>query len=442
MSMIFFMLQLALLAGLAAYLADSPGTVHITWHDYVIDTSASFLGVTILGLGLVLYFIFRMGHFIKYGPGLWRIRRRLKNTHEGQRYIDQSILALAGGNAPEAGKIAINARKKLGVSILTQTLQAQAAQLAGDYSMARNIFRDLAARKETAVLGYRGLIMDAKREENWQEVERLVNELHQLKPQTPWLNTIRFDLHVRNRDWQQANLALSNIGSARLLPSQDLADTRAAIFVALSKQKAEERQFEDALKWAEKAIQQKQNWLPAIINLAQQQMTTGNKRTAYRTIAKYWPNTPHPHLASLYYQGERDSLEAYRQLQRLCKSYTPLNRLILAEAALAANIWGEAKRHLTEIVNHRHATQSIYKMLARIELHENGNAPSSRLWLDKVLETPPDPAWLCGSCGGTHPYWQATCSHCGQFNTLDWRTPGQSYKAEHKQILYSQGWID
>jgi uncharacterized membrane-anchored protein len=54
----FFLLKLAILVALALWLADRPGTAHLIWHGYVIETSAAFIGLCVLAAGFVFYFFF------------------------------------------------------------------------------------------------------------------------------------------------------------------------------------------------------------------------------------------------------------------------------------------------------------------------------------------------------------------------------------------------
>ena len=110
------------------------------------------------------------------------------------------------------------------------------------------------------------------------------------------------------------------------------------------------------------------------------------------------------------------------------------NHLALAEAALAARLWGEARHHLTAAgaVPADAAAPSgtagapprrLCVMMARLEEGERGDVAASRAWRDRALEAPADPAWLCRACGGESGEWQALCPHCGGFDTLDWDAP-------------------
>ena len=207
-----FTLRLAIIIALAVWFVDRSGSARLVWGGYVIETSAAFIGFCVLAAGFIFYLLLRFLHFLRHGSKHSRLRKGLKKWQHGHDHLTKGLVAIAGGDAAEAGRHAVQARKLLGATVATRLLQAQAAQLAGDASAAQEIFHALAAEPDSAVLGYRGLIMEARRARNWAEVERLVEKLHRLKPETPWLNLIRFDLLARRQAWDEANMALAQAG--------------------------------------------------------------------------------------------------------------------------------------------------------------------------------------------------------------------------------------
>jgi HemY protein len=438
-----FILRLAVLVAVAVWLADRPGTARIIWHDYVIETSAAFLGLCALGIGFVFYLLFRFWHLLIHGPELWRMSRKLKKMRQGQDCLTQGLAAVAGGDAAEAGRFAVGARKLLGPTVATRLLQAQAAQLAGDHNAAREIFRALAEETDSATLGYRGLIMDARRTGNWDEVDRLIGKLQQLKPKTPWLHLIRFESAARRQQWNEAGAALEHASSARFLEPERLRRYRAAIMIATSQTEARQGRHAKALQAAEQAASQAPDWLPAVINLAQSQTASGHSRAARRTVEKNWARMAHPQLASIYRVDGSDPIEVYKLIEQLCRDSidAPVSRLVLADAALKADIWGEARRHLLALLGGARTTQSAYRMMARLERRESGDEQAAMQWMTKAAEAPPDPAWLCRACGGAHEDWQAACRHCGTFATLEWQSPGVSrmQKQDAGNMLGNQG---
>lgn len=428
MKFFIFILQITALAAIALWLADRPGTAQITWHGTVIETSAAFLALCVLVLAFALHLLFRLWHLLRHGPANWRMRRKLQKAQQGQTQLTQGLIAIASGNATEAGRLAIAARKNIGSGTAAQWLQAQAAQLAGDHRAAREIFRALAADPDAAVLGYRGLITEAKRAGKWDEVDRLMNELHRLKPSTPWLSLIRMESAARRRQWEEAESALSHAVAARLLDSEAGRRTRSALRIAASRAATMRGEFDVALQAAEQAAKQSPDWLPAIINLAETLAATGHDRAATRAIERAWKTHPHPQLAQIVKHQAATPLDAFKQTERLCRANESAaeSHVALAEAALDADIWGEARRHLTASASSGTATQGIYKMLARLERREHGDERAATAWLAKAAEAAPDPAWLCRSCGGAHTQWQPVCAFCGAFDSLEWQSAGKS----------------
>ena len=423
-----FILQIAVLAALALWFADQPGTAHIVWHETVIETSAAFLVFALFVLAYGLFLLFRLWHFLRHAPTHWRLRRKLDNAQKGQDQITQGLIALASGQAVEAGRLAIAARKSGTHLKLTQWLQAQAAQLAGDTKAAQEIFRALAADKDAAILGYRGLITEAKRTGQWDEVDCLLTELRQIKPQLPWLGLIRMESAARRQQWAEAEAALAQAVAGRLLDSESGRRTRAALRIAAARAALTQGDDDAAVQAAEQAARHNPDWFPAQIQLAETLGHTGHRRAALRAIERAWKKNPHPQLAQILRENAASPMEAFKQTEHLCRGNESRieSRLALAEAALNADIWGEARRHLTTAIKDGIATQAVYKMLARLERRERGDERAAATWLAKASETASDPVWLCCVCGGAQTHWHPICAPCGSFDSLEWRSAGQS----------------
>ena len=429
-----FILQLALIVGVAVWLADQPGTARIVWHDYVVETSAAFLSIAFGAGALVLFLVYRLWRFVVEGPRFWRLRRQIKKMRQGHDFVTQGLVALASGDAAEAGRLAVASRKNLGASAATQWLQAQAAQLAGDLATAKVLFQTLANDPSTAALGYRGLISAALKARKWDEAERYVEKLHHVKPKTPWLSLVRFELATHRHAWREAGEALAQASAARLLEAPLARRHQAALLVMASDEDEKRGHPDRALQAAEKAARLSPDWLPALAALAHQQMAMGHARAAQRTLEKAWAKAPHPQLAALARQGmiSTRALDVYKHIQRLTRADRdhPASHRALAEAALSADLWGEARRHAMALANKPQATQGVFLLLAKLERRESGNDAAATRWLMKAVEAPPDPVWLCGACGAGHQNWRAVCKDCGAFDRLVWQTPGQALRQD------------
>ena len=150
-------------------------------------------------------------------------------------------------------------------------------------------------------------------------------------------------------------------------------------------------------------------------------------------MERAWRTAPHPELAQIYgaiHDGEA-SLACVKSFERLA-AQNPTAReshVAVAEAALDAQLWGEARRHLEEAMEGAPTTR-LCLLMARLEEAEHRESGAARDWLDRAVTAPPDPRYLCASCGGESLEWRTLCPHCWDFDALFWRTPAAAARGD------------
>jgi HemY protein len=95
----------------------------------------------------------------------------------------------------------------------------------------------------------------------------------------------------------------------------------------------------------------------------------------------------------------------------------------LAAAALAAQLWGEARRHLERAGAHDRPSARVCRLMAELEEAEHGDGAAARAWLARAADAAPDPAYVCRACNTQARDWTALCPNCSDFDTLRWSTP-------------------
>jgi HemY protein len=252
---------------------------------------------------------------------------------------------------------------------------------------------------------------------------------------------MRFESAVAHRDWRAAEAALAEAETERVIEAAKARHHRAALLIAISHHEALRGERARAVQAAEQAARLMPDWTPATINLTEQLLAAGHRRAALRTLGRGFAHTPHPQLAAVYGDeaGTAGALETFRQITRLLTGHTEAStQLVLGETALAADLWGEARRHLMALVERGEATRKTYQLLAKLERREKGDEAAALIWSAKAGEAPLDPIWLCEACGGAQQEWRVICAHCGAFDSLDWRAPGVSKSASAKILPYAQ----
>ena len=184
-----------------------------------------------------------------------------------------------------------------------------------------------------------------------------------------------------------------------------------------------------ALPAAREAVKLAPDLVPARVQLARLLTEAGRQREATKVIEQGWSMGPHPDLAAAYaaLQPEEAPIARYRRFERL-SALAPRHReslLALAECAMAAGLWGEARKDLEFVAEaeHDHPSQRLARLMVRLAEGERGDAAAVRRWLTAAAEADPEPGWRCTRCGTLVPAWQANCPHCRAFDTLAWQAP-------------------
>ena len=440
MRILLALIVMAALVAAAVFLADRPGQVEIVWQEWEVETS---LGVLVAALLLaVLLFSCLVGAIaaILRVPGRIRRRRREWARRAGDAALTRALVALAAGNPAEAQLEAQRAEELLDGSAVALLLAAEAAERQGEREAARRRFAILAEQPETALLGLRGLLGQALRNGGSATALRLAERAHRLRPAVPWLTETLLELQARAGEW---DAALETLGVARRrggIPTDRLRHRRGVVLYELSR--AAERRGDPHRAAALAARAQKDAPDLAAIACDQARLLTalGRSRAAERALERGWRAAPQPEMARAYVdiRPEAGSVERAGALERLAGQNPDAveSHLALAEAALAAQLWGEARRHLSMAgasPTSPGPSRRFCLLMARLE--DTEGAGRAREWLDRAVGAGPDPCYVCAACAAETLEWQSLCPRCRGFDTLAWQLPERRGKEFDTALL-------
>jgi HemY protein len=430
MRRILVLVALAAVVIAAATIADYPGRVDIIWQGWEIDTSVGVLIAALAILALALWLVLGLMARLLRLPARFRRNRRERRRRNGEIALTRGMIALAAGDADGAQRYAGRAEALLARSPLTLLLAAQAAQLAGDEATARGRYTALLAEKDGEFLGLRGLIGQALKSGDSEEALRLSRRAIGLRPNAEWVFETLFALEIEAGRWEAARDVLDGAARRHLLPEARAAHYRAVILheLSLAAEGAGERRR--AVSLAASAAVAAPDLVPAAARHARLLMADDKRRAARRAVERAWSRVPHPELARVWAElgGGAPALELVTWFEKLAAQNPDAmeTHVAIAEAALAAQLWGEARRHLGLTIAAAGLdgpSRRLCLLMARLEEGEHPQSGSVRDWLDRALAAPPDPTYVCGRCGGENGEWLALCPHCRGFDTLAWRSP-------------------
>jgi HemY protein len=443
------LLGLLVVAGLvwvAVLFADEPGKLALEWAGWQIQTSVAVLVLAVVTLILVILLLLRLAGALLGAPGAFLRSRRERRRREGYKALTQGMVAVAAGEADEARRLARKADALLAEPPLTLLLQAQSAQLDGDERAARNYFLAMLERAETEFLGLRGLLTQALKSGNDAEALDLAQRARTLRPKTGWALAHLGELQARAGRWKEAAETLGHALKRKAISHGEHRRAQAALLLEQSRAAAGSRDTRIALDLADRAQDMDPSFAPAAAWRATLLRDDGRQRQAQRVIEATWRVAPQPALAEVYASLVPDEtpLQRMQRMQHLAAANPDHieSHLVLADAALKARLWGEARRHLARAGVQAEASAEAplpparaSRLMAEVEEAEHHDSARARFWMSRAAAAAAlEPTYVCGNCGAEATHWVAVCPNCRAFARFDWRAPLHGPR-EHLAIL-------
>jgi HemY protein len=282
---------------------------------------------------------------------------------------------------------------------------------------------------------------------------RLTERAATLRPDTIWAVESLFELEASEGRWDAALETLAQAVKRRIIPRERARHHRGVILYELSRAALAGGDRARGRNLAAQAQALTPDLAAPAAHHARALLQDGRTGPVAKAVERAWRTIPHPDLSQVYsaIHNGTPPLDRLKSFERLAAQNPDAREthLTLAEAALDAQLWGEARRHLEqalsapappviarlpnpapfsasepdEDIRLAAPTPRLCLMMARLEEAEHGVGPGSREWLDRAVTAMPDPRYVCATCGGESLEWRSLCPHCGSFDTLAWRTP-------------------
>jgi HemY protein len=420
-----FLVIVALLISGAVWMADRPGVVTVEWLGWRLETSVMVLLVALVVLVGVLVVVGRLlGGTLRLPRTLGRNRRE-KKLKRGTLALGEGIAAARGGDVMLARKLLKDAEKLVPGAVGLVQLSADTAIAAGDMDAAEQAYGSMLDNPRIQASGRRGLLKTALAKGDKGKALMVAREAVAAGVDAPWALGALFRLSMENQAWGDAEAALAKGGPAILPGTVDVKALRGALLCVQAKEAEAAGTPTLAEKLARQALDLDPGLVEATLVLARCLLAAGKDKKAHQLVAAQWRTQPHPDLEAFFMAPARhgDALKAVKRAEELAATNPdhPLSHLAIARAALAARLWGQARR-LLEPLAHGQPSRGVCQLMAKLEEGEKEDLAKANAWLTKAIEAAPDAQWTCGSCGGALPAWAPVCGACGGQGTLSWRT--------------------
>lgn len=437
---VLFLVLIALAGAGAAWVADQPGDVVLTWGGFRASPS---IPVFVLCLGIFAVLIVLLWSLLTV---IWRMPRRLRRRrHEkrharGRHAITHGLLAIGHGDTALARRHAEAARRHAPDDPLALLLHAQSAQLDGNRDEAQRAFRAMAEREDTRLLGLRGLFIEAQRADDAVGAVMIAEEAIKLSPSSTWASHAVLGFRCARGDWSGALAILDSNLSAGLIDKQGYRRQRGVLLTARALE-LETMDRDVARESVMEAIKLAPTLVPAAVLAAKFESEAHQVRRAMKLVEAAWLANPHPDLADAYAHVKLGD-SARQRLQRIetLAAKTPADKpghiegqLAIARAAIDASEFARAREVLAPYVND--PTQRVALLMADLERAEHGDGGRARAWTLRAVRARHDPAWTAD--GYVSDRWRPVSPVTGRLDAFQWQTPVASLPSDKGTTIES-----
>jgi HemY protein len=442
---VLFLILIALAAAGAAWVADQPGDLVLTAGAFRATTTLPRF-VFLLGLfAAAVVLVWSLLTMTWRAPGRLRRRRHEKRHARGRHAITHGLLAIGHGDTALARRHADTARRLAANDPLALLLHAQSAQLEGNRDEAQRVFRVMAEREDTRLLGLRGLFIEAQRADDAVGAVMIAEEAIKLSPSSTWASHAVLGFRCARGDWSGALAILDSNLSAGLIDKQSYRRQRGVLLAARALE-LETMDRDVARESVMEAIKLAPTLVPAAVLAAKFESEAHQVRRAMKLVEAAWLANPHPDLADAYAHVKLGD-SARQRLQRvetlaakLAVAKIPADRaghvegqLAIARAAIDASEFARAREVLAPYVSD--PTQRVALLMAEIERTEHGDGGRARAWTLRAVRARHDPAWTAD--GYVSDRWRPVSPVTGRLDAFQWQTPVASLPSDKGDMIES-----
>jgi HemY protein len=422
---IFFAI-LAVIALGAAWFADRPGEIVMTWQGWRVSTSLMVATVALLALLAIAIFVWGVLGYLLRTPQRVADYLQERKQLRGWRSLSRGLIAVGTGNVALANRSAGEAQKLLASEPLTLLLSAQAAQLSGDASGAESNFRNMLAHEDTKLLGLHGLFVEAQRRGDPVAALGFAEEAMNADPALGWAGDAVLEFRCRAGDWDGAIEALQRQIDARAI-GKPAGKRRRAVLLTAQALALEDLEPVRAGELAAQAVKLAPDLVPAVAVAARTEAQAGNLRRASRMVDRAFVKEPHPELAEAFAEirpddTARERLDRMKALAHKAPGH-PESLMAVVRAAIDASDFGLARDMIAPLL--AEPTQRVCLLMAEIEAHEHGDHGKAREWTGRAVRARRDPAWVAD--GYVSERWLPISPLSGRLDAFVWTVPPESH---------------
>jgi HemY protein len=414
-------LQLILLLSITIFLVSNAFNISFDIGDLSYNFSSNLLVIALIILILFVFLINFIYFKTKFVFQKYSYIKKFKRTQKGYDFFVESMIALLNKD----NKTAINsARKMKGVlkeeTSLNLLLQSEILKIEKKSHELNDIYDLMIKNNKTKTLGYRGLMEQSLKQQDYHHALIYGEKLFLLNPKIEKLYQTLLNIIAKTKNWNQLINVTDKAYSNKIIKKEEANENKSIAFFEIAKIKMKS-DSKEAINLIEKAISLKGNFSPYIKLYAQLLFITNNSDKALKILKKYWSQSPSSLLRStiteVLKENKINKIEFIHRLVSKNQNNEESKKLLIDFAIYFSN-WSIARDNIKGLIG-SNPPREICLFMSDIELGEFNDIQKSDGWKLRANNAGSDFYWVCKYTNNPQKNWSAL-SDSGYFNSLEW----------------------
>ena len=419
-----FVLQLLLLIIALTFIFTNPFIVSLDIGNLKYSFSSNLFAVVFISFifvsYLVLYLLFRS----RLSLGKYFLKNKYNKIEKGYLHFVDAMIAVANKD----NKTALNSHKKM-VSYLKDDqslsllLKSEVLKIEKKFPELNNVYEDMIKSKKTETLGYRGLMEQNLRDQDYHHAFLYGEKLFSINPNIEKLYDTLIFIAAKTKNWNQIISLSDKAFSNKIISKNDLNANKSIGFYEIAKIKFDS-DIKDAHKNILKALELKKNFAPYVKLHLEIIVNLNDKKNLKKLIKKYWSLNPSSLLRSIITKTlNENDLTDIKFINEIIKNNASEeeSKKLLIYFAIKNLKWDIARENIIGMIG-VNPSRDICYFMSDIELGENNDKQKSDAWIMRAENAKLENSWICKITNQSQEEW-SSLSNSGNYNSLVWSSP-------------------
>lgn len=424
LKLILIFIQVIFILSITFFLVSNSFNISFDIGDLSYSFNSNLLVIFLISITLVII-LFNFLYFkTKFIFQKHSYTKKFTKTQKGYDFFVEAMIALLNKDNKSATNFA---RKMKGLlkeeTSLNLLLQSEILKIEKKSDQLSEVYNLMIKNNNTKTLGYRGLMQQSLKEQDYHHAFIYGEKLFILNPKIEKLYETLVNIIAKTRNWNQLIVITDRAYKNKIINKEDLYFNKSIALYEIAKIKMKS-DTKDAINLIEKAISMKKGFAPFIKLYVEILFIAGNVSRVQKILKKYWDESPSGVLRSsitmvLKSNQINDLLFIKKFVAKNIKNQE--SKKILVDFAIYFNEWSTARENIKGLIGIK-PTKEICQFMSDIELGEFNDIQKSEGWKLRAANADIENYWVCKVTSKPQKHW-SSLSESGHFNSLEWRQP-------------------